>query len=293
MEAVHSPHESRVAPPLNGSNLSKSAVSWAAIFAGAVVAAAASLLLLALAAGLNLASVSPWPNSGVSAASAALMTGIGLIVIQWVASALGGYITGRLRTKWVGTHTHEVFFRDTAHGLITWALATVVVAAATASAAASLIGGGVRAVSTVVSGVAGNASTAATPAAALSPYDLDVLFRPAEPDAKSTTSADARTQAARIFARGLVEGDNSNADRAYLANVVASQTGISQADAQRRVDEAVSEAKAAQTQAREAAETARKAAEMTSILTAASMLIGAFIACVSAALGGRLRDLHP
>lgn len=118
MEAVHSVHESRVAPPLNGSDLSESAVSWAAIFAGAVVAAAASLLLLALAAGLNLASLSPWPNSGVSAAAAALMTGIGLIVIQWVASALGGYITGRLRTKWVGTHTHEVFFRDTAHGLL-------------------------------------------------------------------------------------------------------------------------------------------------------------------------------
>lgn len=156
-----------------------------------------------------------------------------------------------------------------------------------------MIGGGVRAASTVVSGVAGNASTAAAPAAALSPYDLDVLFRPAEPDAKSTTGADARAQAARIFARGLVEGDSSNADRAYLANVVASQTGISRSDAQRRVDDAINRAKAAQTQAREAAETARKAAEMTSILTAASMLIGAFIACVSAALGGRLRDLHP
>src|ERR1700730_4835360 len=93
-----------------------SAVSWPAIIAGAVVAAAASLVLVVLGSGLGLASVSPWRNVGASATTFTIMTAIWLIVVQWAASGLGGYLTGRLRTKWVGTHTNEVFFADTAHG---------------------------------------------------------------------------------------------------------------------------------------------------------------------------------
>jgi hypothetical protein len=102
----------------------RSAVSWAAVIAGAVVTAAASLILLALASGLGFTLISPWPGAGISVTTFTVTTAIGLIVVQWLASALGGYLTGRLRTKWVGTHTHEVFFRDTAHGLLMWALAT-------------------------------------------------------------------------------------------------------------------------------------------------------------------------
>src|SRR5581483_9048514 len=93
-----------------------SAVSWAAIIAGAVVAAAISLLLVALGTGLGFASVSPWSNEGASATTFSVMTAAWLVIVQWFASGLGGYLTGRLRTKWVGTHDHEVFFRDTAHG---------------------------------------------------------------------------------------------------------------------------------------------------------------------------------
>ena len=133
---------------------SKSAVSWGAIIAGAVVAAAVSLILLALASGLGLASVSPWPNSGASLTTFSVMTAIGLIVVQWVASGFGGYITGRLRTKWTGTHTHEVFFRDTAHGFIMWALSTVLVASLLASATASLVGAGAHGAAMVASGAA-------------------------------------------------------------------------------------------------------------------------------------------
>ena len=102
-----------------------SAVSWPAIIAGAVVAAATSVLLLALGSGFGLASVSPWAG-GASPLTFTVMTAIWLIVMQWVASGLGGYLTGRLRTRWIGTHVHEVFFRDTAHGFLSWALATVI-----------------------------------------------------------------------------------------------------------------------------------------------------------------------
>src|SRR5215467_11786170 len=103
---------------------SNSAVSWPAIISGAFVALAIALVLVTLAAGFGLVSISPWPNSGASATTFGITTGIGLIVVHWLASASGGYITGRLRTKWVGVHTHEVFFRDTAHGFLTWAVAT-------------------------------------------------------------------------------------------------------------------------------------------------------------------------
>ena len=140
---------------------SKSAVSWAAIIAGAVVAAAVSLILLALASGLGLASVSPWPNSGVSLTTFSVMTAIGLIVVQWLASGLGGYVTGRLRTKWAGTHTHEVFFRDTAHGFIMWALSTVLVATLLASATASLVGAGAHGAAMVATGAAAGGGAAA------------------------------------------------------------------------------------------------------------------------------------
>ena len=105
------------------------AVSWAAVVAGAVAAAALTLVLLAFGAGMGFSSVSPWGNSGVSASTFQISAGIYLIVVAMLASTIGGFIAGRLRTKWVGVHTHEVYFRDTAHGFLAWGLATVVSAA--------------------------------------------------------------------------------------------------------------------------------------------------------------------
>jgi len=306
---------------------SKSAVSWAAIIAGAVVAAAVSLILLALASGLGLASVSPWPNSGVSLTTFSVMTAIGLIVVQWLASGLGGYVTGRLRTKWVGTHTHEVFFRDTAHGFIMWALSTVLVATLLASATASLVGAGAHGAAMVATGAAAGGGAAAagsgmtdsgatnsraggsssagganpsasagtlSPTGSISAYNIDTLFRPAQPNATSANStADARAETTRILARSLTSGDVPAADRAYLAQLVAARTGVSDTDAQKRVDDTIAQVQADETKARQAADAARKASAAASIFTALSMVIGAFIACAAAALGGQLRDLHP
>jgi hypothetical protein len=272
---------------------STSAVSWPAIIAGAFVAASASLILLTLGSGLGLATASPWSNSGPSATSFAVMTGIWLIVVQWAASGVGGYLTGRLRTKWVGTHTHEVFFRDTAHGFLTWAVATVIGAVVVASATSLLVGGGVRAATTVASGVAQGAGASAQSATSeIGAYEIDTLFRSPRPDANAST-ADARTEATRILARGLTNGEVTAADRSYLAELGAARTGISQADAQKRVDDLIAQVKAAETKARQAADSARKATSATSIFTALSMLIGAFIACAASALGGQQRDKHP
>lgn len=256
-----------------------SGVSWPAIIAGTVVAAATSLILLALGSGLGLAAVSPWPGSGSSVTTFTVMTAIWLIVVQWVASGLGGYLTGRLRSKWVKTHTHEVFFRDTAHGLIMWALASVLGAALLGSVVASALDTGARAAGSASSGAVNATASAANP------YDIDMLFRSPNPDANGAAS-NSSLEATRIVGHALTAGQMSAPDRTYLTQLVASRSGISPEQAQERVDMAMS-------QARAAADVARKASAMASIYIALSMLIGAFIAAVAAAMGGRVRDTHP
>jgi len=264
--------------------------SWPAIFAGAITAVATSLVLIALGTGFGLASVSPWPNHGASATTFKVMTAIWLIVVQWLSSLIGGYITGRLRTKWVGTHTHEVFFRDTANGFAMWALATVAGAALLTSAVGSATETGAQ--------IAANAASAAAPAAATSlrdsmtPYDVDRLLR-GSGSQPETTNSDARAEITRILARSISTGDVSTADHDYLTRLVASRTGISSTEAQKRVDDIIADEKAAELKTRQAADAARKAAATTSIFLGLSMLIGAFIAAAAAALGGHYRDLHP
>jgi putative Mn2+ efflux pump MntP len=286
-----------------GAFTGKSAVSWPAIFAGAVIAAAATLLLMALGAGLGLASISR-SNHSASATTFAVTGAIWLILTQWISAGLGGYIAGRLRTRWIGTHTHEVFFRDTAHGLITWAVATVLVAAVLSSsvrsgvgaaghAAAEAASGGMQGAmqSTAGLGSPASAGSAAGPASPLSAYSIDKLFR-STGSAGAGPPTDPRTETGHIIADALVNGSVPDADRAYLADQVAARTGISQTDAQARVDAFIASVMQAQQKLKAEADAARKAAAKTSIFLALSMLVGAFIASVAAALGGRLRDEH-
>jgi len=270
-----------------------SAVSWAAVIAGAAVAAAISLLLAALGTGFGFASISAWPNAGASATTFSIMTAIWLIVMQWVASAVGGYVTGRMRTKWVNLHTHEVFFRDTAHGFVTWAAATVVTVAVVALTAAGVAREGARAATTIAAGVAQGGAAAAT--GNVDAYSVDLLLRAPskEQEANAPSNAQTRAEVTRILATSLGSEGMTSADRTYLAQLVQARTGLSAAEAQQRVDMVVSQVKATEMKARQAADAARKVAASTSIFTALSMLIGAFIACVAAALGGRERDLHP
>jgi hypothetical protein len=265
--------------------ISPSAISWAAIFAGTAVAISISLVLLVLGSGLGLASFTPSARNVASPGSLAALAIVWIVVVQWLSAAFGGYVTGRLRTRWVGTHTHEVFFRDTAHGLVTWAVATAIVALVVGSATSSLLSGGIHAATTTASGAAQGAAANAQ-GSSVAPYDVDALFRTTSGDASSSASAEGRGEATLILAWGLATGGVPDADRTYLATLVAARTGISQADAQKRVDEVVA-------RAREESDAARKAAATTSLLTALAMMIGAFVACVAAALGGHERDRHP
>ncbi len=281
-------------PPLEAST---SGVAWPAIIGGAFAAAALSLILLALGSGLGLASVSPWYNAGVSATTFTVMTAVWLIVVQWLASGLGGYLTGRLRTKWVGLHTHEVFFRDTANGFLSWAVASVIGAAFLASVASSVVSGTAAMVAGVASNAAAGANQGVTQAATRSggtvadptAYSVDSLYRTAHPS-PNASDGDVRAQSARILLNGLLNGDVSASDKAYLAQLVSARTGLSQADAEKRVDEVIAQETAAEAKARQTADAARKAGSYLAIFTALSMLVGAFIACVAAALGGQQRD---
>ena len=105
-----------------------SAVAWSAVFAGAAATAALSLILLILGVGLGLSAVSPWAQTGVGAVTFGISTIVWLTVTQIIASGMGGYLAGRLRTRWSGVHTDEVYFRDTAHGFLSWGVATLVTA---------------------------------------------------------------------------------------------------------------------------------------------------------------------
>ncbi|MEW6633886.1 MAG: hypothetical protein AB1440_23685 [Pseudomonadota bacterium] len=275
---------------------SASAISWGPIIAGAFAASTLSFILMLLGSGLGLTMISPWSGSGASMTTFAVSTAVWLVVVQWLSSAVGGYLAGRLRTKWVDIHTDEVFFRDTAHGFLAWALATLLVIGVLGSALTSMLGSGVQAASTVVSGAATGASTMAdqTSADNATSYLVDSLFRPADASklaaANPENDAAATAQASRILIAGAAAGEVSADDKAYLSRLVAARTGLSEADAKTRVDTLLAKAQDAKTKAKEAADKARKASATFALLGALSLVIGAFIASAAAALGGRQRD---
>ncbi len=256
-----------------------SAVSWAAVWAGAFVIIASTLVLLAFGGAFDLAIISPWPSHGASLPALTAATLAWLVVVQWIASALGGYVAGRLRVKWAQLHTDEVFFRDTAHGLLTWAVSAVL--------GALLLG--VIAASTVAK--TAPEAPLVTAAALTNSYQMDVLLRPSTPGTV-TQQMGTREEVARVFLRDLPDGGLTAADRTYLTELVAARTGIGTPDAQARLDVAVGEEQAELAKARQLADKTRKALAALSLGTALSMLVGAFIAAVAAAIGGRLRDLH-
>jgi len=275
---------------------SSTAVSWGPIIAGAFAASTLTLILMLLGSGLGLSMVSPWSGSGASITTFAVSGAIWLVIVQWLSSGVGGYLAGRLRTKWVGIHTDEVYFRDTAHGFLAWALATLLVVGVLGSALSAAVGTGVQAVSTVASGAALGASAGASANAGgadnATSYLVDSLFRPADATKLATTNpdSDAAAQASRILIASAAAGEISADDKTYLSQLVAARTGLVEADAKARVDALVAKVEDAKVKAKQAADTARKGSATFALLGALSLVIGAFIASAAAALGGRQRD---
>jgi hypothetical protein len=251
-------------------------ISWPAVIAGAVASLALTLVLLSFGAGMGFAVASPWGHSGVSATTFKIATGLYFIVMAMISSAMGGYIAGRLRTKWIGVQSTEVHFRDTAHGFLAWAAASVLGAILLASPANSLIGGTLSA-----------ATQAAANSAQSSPMAgyVDTLLRPDNPSTQSQpNSSETRAELVRLFMTSFRDGsDLSTADRDYVVKVVSARTGLSQTDAEKRVNDVV-------TQAKIDMNNARKAAMQLAIWLTLSLFIGAFSAALAATEGGGLRD---
>jgi hypothetical protein len=281
-----------------------SAVSWGAIIAGAVVASALSLALLMLGAGIGLVSVSPWSNNNVSVTTFGILAAAWFIAVQLFASGVGGYLAGCLRTRWVSVHTDEVYFRDTAHGLIVWGVGAIVTAWLLTSGAASVVSGaahaGGSALEAAGTAAGGSAAQAAVQAASSegssTAYFTDMLFRADHPDTSGDPAA-ARAEVGRILVTDALSGEMPAADKAYVAQLVAARTGLSQADADKRVSEVVEQAKNAKDRAVDTAKAAADAARKTGVYVALwafiSLLIGAFSASFMATVGGRVRDDLP
>jgi hypothetical protein len=256
-------------------------VSWAAVTAGAIVSCALTLVILAFGIGLGLSVVSPWGGSGVSATTFKIGTGLYLVVIAMLSSSIGGYIAGRLRSRWIGVHSDEVYFRDTAHGFVAWALATVLGAVLLASPASNLLGG-------TAAGVTQGAASSASRAGPMDGH-VDTLLRSNAPAAQNSgqnsgNASDSRGEMVRLFTSSFRNGgDLKPADREYVSKVVAARTGLNQADADKRVNDVVTQIKAD-------TDAARKAAAQLAFWLTASLLIGAFCASLAATEGGGLRD---
>ncbi|MGH8254343.1 MAG: hypothetical protein ACRES2_09880 [Steroidobacteraceae bacterium] len=296
---------------------SPSAVSWAAVFAGATGAAVLTMVLMVLGSGLGFAAISPWSGRGASAQAIGTTTIAWITITQLLAAGFGGYIAGRLRTAWVGLHTDEAYFRDTAHGFLAWGVATLLIATLLASTVTNIVTGTAKAGAAVATSVAGAGGASNDNSFG---YFVDSLFRPtpsqapaavqtrgsARPasvtanNANEDSAASARAQATevtRIFVNALSAGTLSEGDTQYVASIVSRRTGMSSEDAQRRVSDTFNALKAdtdrASLAARTAADRARKAAAYASLWLVVSLLIGAFIASLAATQGGKRRDAIP
>ena len=273
-----------------------SAVSWAAIFAGA--AAALALILLLLGTGLGLSSVSPWAN--ISATSFGLTAILWLTFTQVVAYGMGGYLAGRLRTRWLSVHSDEVYFRDTAHGFLTWAVASLATAILLTSVIGSIVGAGLKSAPVILD----ENSTMLNPTSDAMNYFVGGLFRK-NTDTQSAvkaaenspsdafTAANRNNEVATIFANSIGRGDLPQADVAYVGQLISERTGLSQIDAQKRVIETYStlqtNLRKAELTTKEVADKARKASAYATLWLFISLLMGAFVASWAATWGGRKR----
>lgn len=288
-------------------------LDWGPVILGALGAAAMSVVLLAFGSALGLSVVSPYPYAGISAKGGAILAAVYLALVMVASFAAGGYIAGRMRSPWRTTDETEGYFRDGAHGFGVWSIGVLVGAVLAASGVGAVVSAAGKATTAIAAaGTAGAASNPQIGQLSLRPtdYAIDRLLAPAPAAAPADpaatpapqagtpgpgmqprrTRADLEAPMARALASSLTTPQLDVRDRTYLARVVAEQTGMPQAEAEKRVDETYADLKAAEQKARDAAEAARKTAIIAAFLAAATLAIGCAAACAGAALGARHRD---
>jgi hypothetical protein len=280
-------------------------LEWGPVIAGAFGAAAISLLLLTFGTAVGLSVTSPWPNQGVSLTVAAWAVVWWTVLVQIGSFAAGGYLAGRMRSRWGDSISEEGQFRDSAHGFLVWALGVLIGTVLLAMTTGGVVKTATQSAGTVAAGAASNPAAAAM-AASPTDYAVDLLLRPAPgttpaaaaaaataPTASTTQRADdaaLRAEAGRIFAASIKNQEFTGRDRDYLTQVVMARTGLPEAEAQQRVDAAMNEARDLEIKVRQAANEARKAAVIAGFIAAASLLVSLVVACLAAGLGGKHRD---
>jgi predicted flap endonuclease-1-like 5' DNA nuclease len=252
-------------------------VSWSAVFAGGAIAAAYSFVMLTFGAAIGLTLVSPFEQTGTTQIIMIIAAALWLIWVQVSGFALGAYIAGRVRARAYDASDHQAEMRDGIHGVLVWAAGVLIGVFLGMSAAGTMLGLTGQAATSIVSGAA-QSEEGGTAVESLA----DTLLRPA---AGSTQRADAATRAelGRIAAPAVVGGEITSDDRTYLAQVVASQSGLSVPEAEARVDQALATA-------RTAAQNAKNAAVIMGFIVTASLLVSAAAAWWAATVGGTHRD---
>ncbi|WP_375201478.1 hypothetical protein [Hyphococcus sp.] len=235
-------------------------MEWGAVFAGAFVASAISLVLFAFGGGVGLSISSPFPGQGAEGDTLSYVTMAWVLFVMIFSFIAGGYIAGRLRRPAIGATADAVEFRDGAHGLVVWATGLLIGAALSAHMAA---------------GAASLGAAAMTDNGA----DAAIVLRGGDAD------ADDRATIAAIFARTTSDGELSGDDKEAAAEIIADNTDLTESEARARVDQW-------ETTARESADKARKVGAISAFLLGASALVAAAGAYFGGGLGGRHRDAN-
>jgi hypothetical protein len=265
----------------------RSYLDWPAVFAGAVVASAISLVLVTFGSAIGLSLTSPFDNTGMSAVGLAIALGLWLVWVQVSSFMAGGYVTGRMRRRAYDATEHESDVRDGMHGLVMWGTGVLVGALFLALS----VGGAATTAATAAGGAAQAAvEKMANAAQGTNPFSqaVDTAFRSSRPEAGN--SADARNEAMAIVARGVANGDIPEADRTYLTQVIAARTNVPEDEAKTRVDTMITNAQQAAEEAKQKAQRAKHFAVIAAFLAAASLAISAAAAFWAAGMGGRHRD---
>src|SRR5215217_6576314 len=251
-------------------------VSWSAIIAGALAAAAIAFVLHSFAAGIGIAVSSTAPTWRDASFALVALSGLYLVLVALISYGFGGYVAGRMRTRLVGRTPDETEFRDGVHGAASWALATLLTAL--------LIFGGAQSLTRLAAPSTGAAGPSTSVGGEnIIAFDIDRLFRGVRPDVNMEST---RAEASRILLTASSHRGIVAEDRAYLVRLVTDRTGVAQPEAERRVDDVIA-------RARENIARARKSAILLSFSTGAAALLGLAIAWFAAIEGGTHRETAP
>ncbi|MBV8891542.1 MAG: hypothetical protein JO266_06125 [Acidobacteria bacterium] len=248
-------------------------LQWTPVVAGAFVASAVSLILIAFGTALGMSIASSSPTWRDTSSALAVASGLYLLITALVSFGFGGYVAGRLRERWDPSASRDIIeFRDGMHGIVSWALAVIITGLVVATSTATI------ASKTVQSGT----STSAAAGEPLVAYELDRLFRGDRRPVEGEITY-LRAEAARILLTATGRQGVTPDDRAYLTQLVTNRTGLAPPEAERRVNNVI-------TAAATAVRKARRSAVILGFSTAAALLVGAAAAWYAAHNGGRHRD---